>query len=407
MTGDATQVIEPETTTAFAAALRHAAEQCRSVLIRGAGTKIEWGREPRAIDVILSTRRLNQLLAHRHGDLTATAEAGATLADVNRALARHGQWLPLDPAFADRATIGGILAANDSGPLRHRHGAPRDLVIGVEVVTPDGVIAKAGGNVVKNVAGYDLSKLVAGSFGSLAAILAATFKLAPLPAASKTLMIEAGDFEALGEIVRAVMGSQLEPQAFELHVPDVVGAELGPPSKPGHRRPLRPALLLRFASVRAAVDAQIASARALRPLEHCAMTILERGEERAAWDDHARRMWSAPGTVLRASWLPADIATAMGVLRKLAVSACIELVGRAGIGTGLIRLDADVGAQAAIVDQLRQSSAFDHVVILRGSDDLKARVDVWGPHGDREPLFASLKRALDPGGTLNAGRGPI
>ena len=407
MTGDAAQVIEPETSTAFAAALRQAAEQRQSVLIRGAGTKIEWGREPRAIDVILSTRRLNQLRAHRHGDLTATAEAGATLADVNRALGRHGQWLPLDPAFADRATIGGILAANDSGPLRHRHGAPRDLVIGVEVVTPDGVIAKAGGNVVKNVAGYDLSKLVAGSFGSLAAILAATFKLAPLPAASKTLMIEAGDFEALGEIVRAVMGSQLEPQAFELHVPDVVGSELGPPSKPGYRRPLRPALLLRFASVPAAVDAQIANAAALRPLEHCAMTILERGEERAAWDDHARRMWSAPGAVLRASWLPADIASAMGVLRNLAASACIEIVGRAGVGTGLIRLDAEIGVQAAIVEALRQSSSFGNVVILRASRELKTRVDAWGDHGDREPIFASLKRALDPGGTLNASRGPL
>src|SRR5919197_5840515 len=96
----ATEVIEPETSTEFAAALRQAADQRRSVLIRGAGTKTDWGRTARPIDVILSTCRLNRLVAHRHGDLTATAEAGATLADVNRALARHGQWLPLDPAFA-------------------------------------------------------------------------------------------------------------------------------------------------------------------------------------------------------------------------------------------------------------------------------------------------------------------
>jgi glycolate oxidase FAD binding subunit len=407
VTGDTAPVIEPETTTDFAAALRQAADQRRSILVRGAGTKTDWGRQARAIDVILSTRRLNRLIAHRQGDLTATAEAGATLADVNRALARHGQWLPLDPAFADRATIGGILAANDSGPLRHRYGAPRDLVIGVEVVTPDGRIAKAGGHVVKNVAGYDLSKLVAGSFGSLVAILNATFKLAPLTPASKTLLIEAAGFEALGEMVRAVMGSQLEPQAFELHVPDVVGAELGPPSKPGQRRPLRPALLLRFASVPGAVDAQLADARVLGPLQNGPTAVLERDQERAVWDDHGRRVWSAPGAIVRASWSPADIATALGLLRRLAGSACIELVGRAAVGAGLMRIDADAGAQALIVDQLRQSSSFDNVVILRGSDDLKARVDVWGALGDRAPVFASLKRALDPDGVLNAARGPI
>jgi hypothetical protein len=118
-------------------------------------------------------------------------------------------------------------------------------------------------------------------------------------------------------------------------------------------------------------------------------------------------MWSAPGAVIRASWLPADIFGAMGLLRRLAVSACIELVGRAGIGTGLMRIDADIGAQAAIVDELRHSPVFDNVVILRGSDDLKARVDPWGPQGDREPVFASLKRALDPGGVLNVNRGPL
>jgi glycolate oxidase FAD binding subunit len=404
---DAVRIIEPETATAFAAALRQASERRESVLVRGAGTKIDWGRTPSPVDLILSTRRMDRLIVHRHGDLTATAEAGATLADVNRALAQHRQCLPLDPSFADRATIGGILATNDSGPLRHRYGAPRDLVIGVEVVTPDGVIAKAGGHVVKNVAGYDLAKLVAGSFGSLAAILNATFKLAPLPGASRTLVIEPPDFAALGHAVRAVMGSQLEPRAFDVHVPDVVGAELGPPSQPGQRRPLRPQLLLRFASAPPAVDAQIEQARALTPVQDCATRTLEHDEERAAWDDHVRRIWEAPGAVVRASWLPANIAAAMSHLRRVSRSACIELIGRAAIGTGLMRIDADVRLQAAIVEELRQSSSFGNVVILRGSQDLKARVDVWGPHEDREPLFASLKRALDPGGVLNANRGPL
>ena len=217
--------VTPSTPHEVAETLRHASEQRQSVLIRGAGTKLDWGRPAERVDVVLDMRRLNRVLAHEHGDLTATIEAGATLHDVNEALGRHGQWLPLDPPLAERATIGGILATNDSGPLRHRYGAPRDLVIGIQLATTDGVLSKAGGQVVKNVAGYDLSKLVTGSFGSLAAIVSATFKLSPLPAASKTIRIAAADFDSLGQLVRAVMASQLEPIAFES--PRTINAEPG------------------------------------------------------------------------------------------------------------------------------------------------------------------------------------
>ena len=210
--------IEPDTGEELAGALRRASNARQSIVIRGAGTKTDWGRRPGRVDAVLSTRRLNRVLAHQHGDLTATVEAGATLGDVNAALARHGQCLPLDPPFADRATIGGILATNDSGPLRHRFGTPRDLVIGVQLATVEGALAKAGGQVVKNVAGYDLSKLVCGSFGSLAAIVSATFKLTPLPSASKTIAVNVSDVDTLGQIVRDVMSSQLEPIAFEIAV---------------------------------------------------------------------------------------------------------------------------------------------------------------------------------------------
>ena len=144
---------------------------------------------PRAIDVVLDMRRLNRVLAHEHGDLTATIEAGATLARRERRRSRvHGQWLPLDPPFADRATIGGLLATNDSGPLRHRYGTPRDLVIGVQLATTDGVLVEG-----RRPGREERRRLrprrscVTGSFGSLAAIVSATFKLAPLPAASKTM----------------------------------------------------------------------------------------------------------------------------------------------------------------------------------------------------------------------------
>jgi glycolate oxidase FAD binding subunit len=389
-------MLEPDTADELAVTLRRASDQRQSIVIRGAGTKMDWGRAPQRVDAILSTRRLNRLLAHAHGDLTATIEAGATLAEVNATLARRGQCLPLDPPFADRATIGGILATNDSGPLRHRFGTPRDLVIGVQLATTDGTLAKAGGQVVKNVAGYDLSKLVCGSFGSLAAIVSATFKLTPLPRASKTIVIEAPDVERLGQIVRDVMSSQLEPIAFDIHVSDVAR------------------LLLRFASLPNVVDAQIEQTLALAALKGlgapkrqgreggCATAVTEDDAERAVWEEHSRRLWESPGAIVRASWMPADLPAALKGATRVT-----ELAGRAAVGAGLIRIDGDVRTQAAAIEQLRQSTSFRNVVIVRGSDELKSIVDVWGPLGDRERLFASLKHALDPNGILNAGRGPL
>ena len=395
--------IEPETAEELAAALRRASDARQSIVIRGAGTKLDWGRPPQRVDTFIGTRRLDRVLAHQHGDLTATIEAGAALAEVNAALARHGQWLPLDPPSADRATIGGILATNDSGPLRHRFGTPRDLVIGVQLATTDGVLAKAGGQVVKNVAGYDLSKLICGSFGSLAAIVSATFKLAPRAAASKTLIVDVPDVDTLSRIVRDVMSSQLEPIAFE------VLASSSDRSAKAERR-----VMLLFASLAAVVDAQIDQALAMAALKGCATRVVGGDDESRVWDEHSRRLWDAPGAIVRASWLPADIAAVVAHLKsevtseaKSEVKSEVELVGRAAVGSGLIRIGGDAHAQAAVVEALRKSATFRNVVIVRGSDELKSLVDVWGPQGDREKLFASLKHALDPNGTLNAGRGPL
>jgi glycolate oxidase FAD binding subunit len=380
----AVPTLEPSTADELASALRGADDARQVVMLRGAGTKIDWGRPPARVDAILSTRRLNRLVSHQHGDLTATVEAGATLRDLNESLARYGQWLPLDPPFADRATIGGLLATNDSGPLRHRFGTPRDLVIGVRLASADGTLAKAGGQVVKNVAGYDLSKLMCGSFGSLAAIVTATFKLAPLPSASKTLVVNAPDVDTLALVVRDVMASQLEPIAFEL-----TGATA----------------LLRFASVPAAVDAQIEQTLVLAAVKRCTTSVVEGDAERARWDEHAETVWNASGAIVRASWLPADLARAAAILRGFGTD--IDVVARAALGAGLLRIGSDAHAQAAIVGQLRQSPTFRNVVIVRGSDELKSLADVWGPPGDRARLFASLRHALDPHGTLDCGRGPL
>jgi glycolate oxidase FAD binding subunit len=392
-------VLRPGTGAEVAAALKQASDARQSLVIRGAGTKEGYGRIASRIDLILDMQRLNRILAHEHGDMTATIEAGASLRHVNVALALHGQMLPLDPPFADRATIGGLLATNDSGPLRHRYGTPRDLVIGVQLATTDGTLAKAGGQVVKNVAGYDLSKLITGSFGSLAAIVSATFKLAPRPAASKTMRFGVRDGEALSATVRTMMASQLEPVTFE------VRAE----SAPDVAQAFRLAVLVRFASLPEVVNAQVEQAQAGLKACTTSMELLDGDAERSLWNGHATQLWDEPGAIVRASWLPASIGSVLNALERLATdaSAAISLVGRAAVGAGHIRIDADTAAQAAIVEQLRASRVFGNVVIVRGSPELKAIVDVWGSHGDRQPLFESLKRTFDPNGTLNAGRGPL
>ncbi len=390
------EIIQPTSAGEVAAAMRRASDARQSIVIRGAGTKSGWGRPGGRVDAVLDMGRMNRILMHEHGDMTATIEAGATLRDVNQTLAAHRQTLPLDPPFADRATIGGLLATNDSGPLRHRYGTPRDLVIGIQLATTDGVLSKAGGVVVKNVAGYDLSKLVTGSFGSLAAIVSATFKLAPLPAASNTMKVSVRDASALGEIVRTMMSSQLEPLAFEVAT----------------QRSLT--VVIRFASLPVVVDAQIAqAAAALKPFA-TAIDVVDGDAERALWDAHATRVWDAPGAIVRASWLPANIAKAIEILENCAPhelarlnSCATSLVGRAAIGAGLIRIDGDTASQARVIEQLRASTVFGNIVVVRASDALKGLVDVWGTHGDRQPLFDALKRAFDPNGVLNAGRGPL
>lgn len=410
------EIIQPVSAAEVAEALHRASEARQSIVIRGADSKSGWGRPGSRVDAVLDMRRMNRILAHEHGDMTATIEAGASLRAVNQALAVHGQTLPLDPPFADRATIGGLLATNDSGPLRHRYGTPRDLVIGIQLATTDGVLAKAGGQVVKNVAGYDLCKLVTGSFGSLAAIVSATFKLSPLPAASKTLTIDVRDAAALAAIVKTMMASQLEPVAFEVvvsHGSLVVGRSStgGDPRSTTHdKRPTT--ILLRFASLPAVVDAQIAQAASLLHDHATSIEISDGDAERALWEAHATASWDQPGAIVRASWLPAKIDAALAALQGGATSGVAQgfspaLVGRAAIGAGLIRLGGETAAQAAAVEQLRRSPIFGNIVIVRGSDELKAAVDVWGSHGDRQPLFDSLKRAFDPNGVLNAGRGPL
>ena len=382
------QIIEPASAEELALALASASSQRASVVIRGGGTKIGWGRTPSAVDILLSTKRLSALAAHEHADLTATVQAGARIDDLNRTLARHGQWLPIESAF-DEATIGGAVATNDSGPLRHRYGTPRDLIIGVRLALTDGRLIKAGGNVVKNVAGYDLGKLVSGSFGSLAAIVSATFKLTPLPGASSTLIATFSRADSLIAALAAITSSQLEASAVEVRAASTYQ------------------LLLKFESTPGALNAHVQKARALAGDASC--EVVAAASEADVWRAHTRAIWASPGAVVKAAWLPASLGAVLAFMDDLrGTVAGVELIGRAALGSGLFRFDADVHVQRNIVERLRsRSDVFRHVVVLRADAQSKQQLDVWGPLGDAGSLGASVKHALDPHGTLNAGRGPV
>jgi glycolate oxidase FAD binding subunit len=378
----------PESAEALARLLADASHGRQLTVLRGGGSKLGWGRVPSRVDLVIRTEKLNRLLAHRHGDMTVTAEAGMPLAELNRQLATHRQFLPIESAF-DTATVGGIVATNDSGPMRHRFGTPRDLLIGVTLAMTDGRLVKAGGTVVKNVAGYDLGKLVSGSHGTLAAIVDATFKLLPIPLASTTLVATYADGISLAHDVAALDRSQVELTAFD------VSASSGG----------RWILLMRMSSSPAATAAQATEARRL--LTSAPMEV-SGDEERTLWEEQIRAPWTNGGTIARLSWLPSKLPAVIAMVSRLAQSGCrVEAFTGRAVGSGLLQLEGDESTTASAIAALRASQDVGHVVVLRATSRLKSQVDVWGPASDTMEVARTLKRMFDPAEILNAGRGPI
>ena len=384
------RVLEPETATDLALALADATAGRRSTVVRGGGTKTGWGRRPDTLDQVLSTSRLLSPLVHRDGDLTATVGAGVRLVDLNAHLEQNGQWLPVESPFPG-ATVGGVVATNESGPFRHRFGTPRDLLIGVTLALPDGRQVKSGGTVVKNVAGYDLGRLISGSMGSLAVIVDATFKLAPLAPASSTMQLRCSDASALAAAGATVSSSQLEPAAFDLRVAFAAGRETTRD------------LLVRFATSPQAAATQVATLAALVP----GFAVLPADVESNVWREQLTLPWQGSATV-RCSWAPAALAEVVSLLESCAEDlGDLQFAGRAGVGAGFVAFGGTVDAQAAAVTRMRRSSVLSHVVLLDAPPELKQRIDVWGdPVPWSQPLQA-LKRSLDPAGILGAGRGPM
>ena len=379
-------VAEPKDEKQLAAALSIANEAGFSVVPRGGGTKLDWGNPPKKADLVLSTVRLNRIVEHVWADLTVTVGAGCTVKSLQEKLAQHGQRLALDALWPERATIGGILSTNESGALRLRFGALRDLIIGVTIALPDGTLASSGGKVVKNVAGYDLPKLVTGAFGTLGVITRAVFRLHPLPRTAKTFSFKTESFPALQQSILAIQDSQLAHTSLQIRcLPDAL-----------------PSADILFEATDAGLAAQESQ---LRKLLDAARVEQSSGNPWNARQD----LWNAPtnSTLLaKFSLLPTDLAKMLGSLQSLCESRKIKWrVVLQATGIGMLRLEGEADQVSAAVEQFRMElqSRGGALVVLRRPAELSA-IDAWGNAGDDVSLMRAVKHQLDPENTLNPGR---
>ncbi len=380
-------VLEPTSEQQIAAALRFANDAGLAVIPRGGGTKLAWGNPPSRADVVLSTARLDKIIEHAWADLTVSVEAGCAIQKLQSALALHGQRLALDPLWPAQATIGGTLSANDSGSLRLRFGALRDLIIGVTLALPDGTLASSGGKVVKNVAGYDLPKLVTGAYGTLAVITRAVFRLYPLPRNAKTLSISGCDLEEIQRLILSIQDSKLAHTSLQ--------ARLGQDAEP--------AVDILFEGTEAGIAAQVTQLREI------ARPASEAEAPSAAWNA-SQELWnsvnSATVAMAKITALPASIArTAENVQRIAATHKTRWKLTMQATGIGWLRLEAAPENLHAALSDLRfdLEHAGGSLAALQQPSEMP-HIDTWGNPGDALPLMRAVKNQFDPQNTLNPGR---
>ncbi|MBI4789125.1 MAG: FAD-binding oxidoreductase [Chloroflexi bacterium] len=389
------QVITPETPEQLAQALKSASDERRAVIPLGGGTMLDLGGPVARAALGISLAKLNNVLDYQPANLTVRAQAGVTLDALNAKLAQHGQYLPLDPPCPSRATLGGILATNASGPLRMRYGAARDLLIGIRVALTDGQIVHGGGQVVKNVAGYDLPKLFIGSLGTLGIILEATFKLAPLPKQTSTLVAHFDDLaHALAVALRALQ-SPLQPMSVEL-LDRTASAQFGLDDSAS--------LAVRFGGIESAIARQLGDVEKWSR-ESGALKTATIVNDAALWA-RVRDFSANHPTVVKVGVLPTQIAeigsAAQEIARQHEVSCA--LVAHA-VGILFIALDGDQAQMLQAIGKIGDvaHSLRGHLILQRAPRSLRERVDTWGRARSDWNVMQKLKREFDPNGVLNQG----
>jgi glycolate oxidase FAD binding subunit len=383
---DGKVVASPRTTEEIAAITRYANANKLAVEIVGAGTKRGWGGAI-AADILLDTTQMVGVREHSWQDLTATVAAGTPWSAMQDALGVHKQQVALDPLWPDAATVGGIIATNDSGSLRLKYGSLRDLIIGMTIVLAEGTIAKSGGKVVKNVAGYDLHKLMTGAFGTLGVITEVTFRLHPVPAETKRWTISSTNAVQVGELMMKILDSQLSTQAVQLRA-----------STAGF------ALDVELTALPEVLTLQIEA------LEQLARSIGVKGgpfDDQSELGDSSRfnareKLFAAPdGVVIKATMVPSAIAQVSTDVVRLGGDAVTQAVG-----IMYARFSEDAATKAlpslyASIDATGDGS----LSILRAPD---RPLPLWAvPPGRIEKvpdLMREIKRQFDPDRTLNPGR---
>lgn len=363
----------PSTEQEVASLLQQAAAAGKVVIPWGAGTKQDYGSPLSRADLVVSLERLNQVVEYVPADMTITVQAGMRLADLQALTAKRGQTFPLDPPRSAQATIGGVVATASSGPRRAAYGGVRDLVLGVRLALPDGRVIRAGGKVVKNVAGYDLTRLVIGSLGTLGIVTEVSLRLRPLPADTRTLLYGFRDAERAVGAAETVLGSELLPAAITLLSPEAA------------RRLEAPGAYCLALALEESPENNAYQVQRLSQMvqgQDGASTIAGAGE--AAFWDSLTNFDQRFG----ASW-------------RARVSALIGDLSRLLRGNAV----AHVASGVVLLYGFGEEQSFpEHAVLESGPLPLRRRVSVWGEARPEWKLAERIKQTFDPGRVLNRGR---
>lgn len=407
-------VVHPGSAEQVAQALEYASGHGLAVIACGGGTKLGIGNPPGKFDVALCTRNITNVRYYEPSDLTAGVGAGLTLNELQGLLKADGLWLPLERLGNGNATLGGAVATNASGPLRHFYGAPRDMVVGMQVATTEGKLIRTGGRVVKNVAGYDLGKLLIGSYGTLGVITEVNLKLFPLPAGRQTFVLSAGTLGIARNVRRSILASPIEPLRMVLL--DAETARLvHSDGQPERLKKTEPQIWLEAGGSKSVID------RTLKELDTVGRAVgakvhnYEEEDAEKAWQDISDfSNWIGrrhPSVIVLKGTVPiAHCEEFLSLAQQEAQNEKVRLASVVQPGVGIVQmalLDLQNATQAAeLIRRIRKAAekSGGALVVISASADVKSQADVWGKPASGFELMRKLKAAWDPKGTLAPGR---
>lgn len=390
-------IVYPNTVEDLARVITCADQNNWRVLPCGSGSKLSWGGIGKPVDIIVSSERLNRIIEHAVGDLTVTVEAGVKFADLQNLLLQTHQFLPLEPTYPQDATIGGIVATADSGSWRQRYGGVRDMLLGISFVRSDGQLAKAGGRVVKNVAGYDLMKLFTGSYGTLSIFTQVTFRTYPVQEATGTVVLT-GEGEAIASTTKTLLASALTPTAADLLSTQLVtqlnlGQGMG--------------LMVRFQSVTESVKEQ--SSRLLEVGQTLGLkgTLYTDADEATLWQSLPEQIQSVPHQptiTCKIGVLPTSTINTLTQLDTLTSQTGLGFI-HVGSGLGRLRLDPATVTPQTIMELRRYcEDQRGFLTVLEAPLTFKQQLDVWGYNGNALDIMHRIKQQFDPKNLLSPHR---